>query len=133
MSDMTGPKIVVLTDPQAIAQDAAERIVRAASQPERFSIGLSGGSTPRLLYSILADRYRDAIDWTKVEIFFGDERCVPLDHPDSNYRMARETLLSKVPIPGDNIFRMRGEIEPEQAAKEYGQMLKEKFGDGGFN
>ena len=72
-------------------------------------------------------------DWSKVHIFFGDERCVPPDHADSNFRMAHEALLSKVPIPPENIHRMRGEIEPNASAKEYGQMLKDQFGDGGLD
>jgi 6-phosphogluconolactonase len=136
---MMQPQIKVLPDVDAIAQEAAERIVRAADEAivlsGRFTIALSGGSTPKTLYQLLAEEpYRSRIDWTKVEVFFTDERCVPPDHPESNYRMARETLLSKVPIPGDNIYRMRGEVEPpEEAAKEYGMMLKEKFGDGGLD
>jgi 6-phosphogluconolactonase len=73
------------------------------------------------------------VDWAKVQVFFGDERCVPPDHAESNYRMAHETLLSRVPIPGDNVYRMRGEIDPNEAAREYGLMLKEKFGDGGLD
>jgi 6-phosphogluconolactonase len=133
---MTGPQIKVLPDPNAIAHEAAERIVALAQASIRlrdgFAISLSGGSTPKALYELLATAvFRDRIDWTKVEVFFGDERCVPPDHHDSNYRMAREAMLSKVPIPGDNIYRIRGEIEPEKAAIEYGQMLKEKFADGG--
>ena len=128
------PEIKVLPDPSAIAHEAAERVVRAADEAfalaSRFTLGLAGGGTPKLLYQLLAsDDYRSRIDWTKVQVFFGDERCVPPDHVDSNYRMARETLLSKVPIPGDNVYRMRGEADPpEEAAKEYGRMLKEKFG-----
>ena len=134
---MLHPEIKVLPDPAAIAVEAAGRIARAAEEAValagRFTIALSGGSTPKLLYQLLAEGARDVIDWAKVEVFFGDERCVPPEHPESNYRMARETLLSKVPIPGDNVYRMRGEIEPQEAAKEYGLMLKEKFGDGGLD
>jgi len=128
------PEIKVLPGPAGIATEAAERIVRAAEEAialaGRFRIALSGGSTPKLLFELLAsDAYRDRIDWTNVEVFFADERCVPPDHVESNDRLARETLLSKVKIPGDNIYRMRGEVEPpNEAAKEYGQMLKEKFG-----
>jgi 6-phosphogluconolactonase len=136
---MFQPEIKVLPDVQAIVIDAAEQIVRAAEKAvalsHRFSIGLAGGSTPKALYQLLAsESYRDRIDWTRVEVFFGDERCVPPDHAESNFRMARETLLSKVPIPDDNVYRMRGEINPNEAAKEYGMMLKEKFGEeGGFD
>jgi len=128
------PEIKVLPDPAAIAAEAAERIVRAVDEAialsGRFRIGLSGGSTPKQLFQLLAsDAYRDRIDWTHVEVFFVDERCVPPDHADSNFRMVREMLLAKVPIPGDNVYRMRGEVDPpDEAAKEYGRMLKEKFG-----
>jgi 6-phosphogluconolactonase len=136
-SAMSQPEIKVFPDPQAIAEEAARRIVEAADAAielrDRFSLALSGGSTPKLLHQVLAEEYRDAIEWTKVEIFFGDERCVPPEHAESNYRMAQETLLSKVPIPGDNVYRMRGEIDPNEAAKEYGLMLKEKFADGGID
>ena len=131
------PEIKVFPNARFIAAEAAERFVRAAQEAislaGKFAVGLSGGSTPKVLHQLLAsDAYRDRIDWSKVEVFFGDERCVPPDHAESNYRMARETLLSKVPIPGDNVYRMRGEAQPpEEGAKEYGLMLKEKFGDGG--
>src|SRR3954471_13123973 len=132
---MIQPEIKVFPDAHAIAEDAARRIAEAAEASiklrDRFSLALSGGSTPKLLHQVLAEKYRDAIDWLKVEIFFGDERCVPPDHPESNYRMVAETLLSKVPIPGANVYRMRGEIDPNEAAKEYGLMLKEKFGEEG--
>src|SRR5687768_10373018 len=106
---MTQPprhEIKILPDPAAVAAEAAERVVRAADEAitlsGRFRIGLSGGSTPKALFQLLASEpYRARIDWTNVEVFFADERCVPPDHADSNYRMARETLLSKVAIPGD--------------------------------
>src|SRR5256885_12147985 len=98
------PEIKVLPDAAEIAYEAAERIVagakRAADEARNFSIALSGGSTPKTLYELLAtDAYKSRIDWPRIEIFFGDERTVPPDHKDSNYRMAREALLSRVPIP----------------------------------
>jgi 6-phosphogluconolactonase len=132
------PEIKVRPDATEIAYDAAQRIVaaaeRAAAAGGNFSVALSGGSTPKALYELLAtDAYKTRIDWPRVEIFFGDERTVSPDHKDSNYRMAREALLSKVPIPGDNVYRMAGEIDPNEAAKQYGEMLKEKFGDGGLD
>jgi 6-phosphogluconolactonase len=129
---MLKPEIKILPDPSAIAHEAAQRIVALAKIHDPFTLVLSGGSTPKTLYQLLAsDEYRRQIDWTKVEIYFGDERCVPPDDPQSNFRMAREAMLSKLPIPQVNIHRMRGEIDPQAAAKEYGQLLKEKFGDGG--
>jgi 6-phosphogluconolactonase len=135
---MTTPEIKVLPDPAAIAMEAAERVARAAAEAialqERFCIALAGGSTPKALYEVLAgEPFRARIDWAMVNVFFGDERCVPPDHPESNYRMAREALLSRVPIPGDNVYRMRGETDPQEAAREYGEMLKEKFGDAGVD
>ena len=122
----------------ALAKETADVIFASASEAiagqGKFSIALSGGRTPEALYTLLAQEpYRSVIDWAKVQVFFGDERCVPPDSPESNYGMARRAMLSKVPIPGDNIYRMRGEIDPNEAAKEYGQMLKEKFGDGGID
>ncbi len=135
---MKTPEIKVLPTADALARAAAELFVTvgeaAIEMRGQFTVALSGGSTPKAMHHVLAsEEFRTQIDWTKVEIFFGDERTVPPEHADSNYHMARETLLSKVPIPGDNVYRMRGEIDPNEAAKEYGQMLKEKFGDGGLD
>ena len=133
---MTQPEIKVSPDPAAVAAEAAERVIRAADEAialaGRFSFVLAGGSTPKALYELLAsNEFRDRIDWRNVEIYFGDERTVPPDHKDSNYGMASAAMLSRLPIPEINIHRMRGEIDPEEAAKEYGLLLKEKFGDGG--
>jgi 6-phosphogluconolactonase len=131
---MFDARIVVQNNPEAVANDAANRIVSAAALRERFSIALSGGSTPKTLFQLLAsEAYKSRIDWPRVEIFFADERCVPPDHADSNFRMANETLLSRVPIRKENVHRMRGEIDPNQAAKEYGEMLTARLGDGGLD
>ena len=132
------PEIKVLPDVAAIAREAAERIVKlsedAIETRGRFSIALSGGSTPKALFALLASaEYVTKLDWPAIDLFFGDERCVPPDHPESNYRMANEAMISKVPIPRDNVYRMRGEIDPQEAAKEYGLMLKEHFGDRGID
>jgi 6-phosphogluconolactonase len=133
---MLTPEIKVVPDAASVALEAAERVAAAAEAAIElhgaFSIALSGGSTPRALYSLLAaEPYRSSIDWAKVHLFFGDERCVPGDDPHSNYRMARESLFSKVPVPGDNVYRIRGEIDPQAAAGEYDQTLKEYFADSG--
>ena len=131
-------KITVLADVDSLIAEAAERIVDAARRAIElsgsFSLALSGGHTPAGLYTALAsDAYRSDVDWGNVHIFFGDERCVPPDSDQSNYRMANETLLSKVPIPADQVHRMRGEIDPQIAAREYGELLKAKFADGGLD
>src|SRR5215207_8941765 len=117
---MIQPEIKVLPDPAAVAGEAAERVVRAADEAialaGRFSLVLAGGGTPRALYELLASEpYRDRIDWPNVEIYFGDERTVGPDHADSNYRMASDALLSRIPIDAKNIHRMRGEIDPNEA------------------
>ncbi len=119
-----------------MVEEAARRIVATAAKCERdgdlFSLFLSGGSTPKALYELLAeDAWKSQIDWRNVELYFGDERCVPPDSLDSNYRMANEAMISRVPIPVGQVYRMKGEGDPEEAAKSYGQMLKEHFGDEG--
>jgi 6-phosphogluconolactonase len=134
---MSQPEIKVLPNPQEVTAEAARRIVAAAalklSDPHHFfSLVLSGGSTPKALYELLAgEPYRSQLNWSNVEIYFGDERCVPPDHADSNFLMAHTAMLSKLPIPEPNIHRMRGELPPEQAATEYGQLLRERFQDRG--
>jgi 6-phosphogluconolactonase len=118
-----------------LAAAAAERFVKVASEAiaakGRFSVALSGGSTPRPVYALLAsEAYAKRVHWASVHVFWGDERCVPPDHPQSNYRMAREALLDAVPIPQKNIHRIRGEDEPDSAATAYERELKTFFGTG---
>ncbi len=122
----------IFSDSADLSQAAAEHIVglAAASIDQRgnFSFVLSGGSTPRGLYALLAsDGFADRIDWARVFVFWGDERCVPPNHADSNYRMAREALLDHVPLPAGNIHRMAGEIDPQAAAEGYDRLLHAFF------
>ncbi|HVO69233.1 MAG TPA: 6-phosphogluconolactonase, partial [Aggregatilineaceae bacterium] len=126
-------EIQVFPDSAALARAAAERVVSLAAEAigalGRFSIGLSGGSTPRTLYSLLASgQIAPRIEWEHVHVFWGDERCVPPDHGESNYRMAREALLDHVPLPASHVHRIRGEIDPAQAAADYEQVLHAFFG-----
>src|ERR1043166_2594314 len=96
-----------------------------------FRIALSGGRTPAPVYAELAKTGAE-LPWEKVQITFGDERCVPPEHEDSNYRMAKESLLDAVPIPPGNVFRMRGEAPPNEAAAEYEARLAQvaaRFGE----
>lgn len=123
----------VLPDADALAEAAAklvaERAQTAIAARGRFSIALSGGSTPRALHlKLAATPLRDQVDWPRVHVFFGDERCVPPDDEQSNYHMARETLLSRVAIPETNVHRMQGELPPEEAATRYEEDLKQYFG-----
>jgi len=135
---MQEPSNQVVADADAMAVTAAQRIIQSADAAIEahglFSIALSGGNTPKPVYELLASpQYSKRIDWSRWEIYFGDERCVPPDDKASNYRMAREALFDRVPIAPQRVHRMRGEIDPQQAAVEYGQLLKEKFGDGGVD
>jgi 6-phosphogluconolactonase len=123
----------IVDDNAELARAAAEEVVRLASEAVRargrFTLALSGGSTPRALHQLLAGPlFRDRIDWSAVHVFWGDERHVPPDHPESNYRMARETLLDLVPLPAANIHRIQAE-EPdaERAAALYDAELREAF------
>jgi 6-phosphogluconolactonase len=124
------PDVIVLPTKADVTRAAADRIVATASAAiaarGRFTIALSGGSTPRALFELLAaDPYRAKVDWPRVEICFGDERCVPPDDPASNYRMARAALLDHVPA---RVHRMRGEDEPSAAATAYERELRDLFG-----
>ncbi len=105
---------VVFQDKMGISESAAYRFAALSHQSKGlFRVALAGGSTPALLYALLSEPpFRDSIDWGRVHLFFGDERAVPPDSPDSNFRMALETLLSKVPLPAENTHRMRGERRP---------------------
>ena len=126
--------IQIVADAEAMSKAAAEVIVEHIRETLKtrdvYSIALSGGSTPRRLHALLAGDavFRDQIPWERVHFFWGDERHVPPDHPDSNYRMADDTLLSKAPIPAANIHRIRAENpDAEKAAADYEQEIRQFF------
>ncbi len=126
-------KIVLLPDADSLAAAAADRLVSLGSsaivERGRFSVALAGGSTPRRMYALLAtERYASSLDWLHVHFFWGDERCVPPDHPGSNYHMAREVLLDHLPVSEANVHRVRGELEPTAAAQLYAEDLQAFFG-----
>ncbi|MDO1528834.1 6-phosphogluconolactonase [Fulvimonas sp. R45] len=126
------PQLRVHADADAMTRAAADAFVATAQAAlaahGRFGVALAGGGTPKPLYELLAAApYRDRLDWSRVEVFFGDERCVPPDSPRSNYRMAHEALLSKVPLPPANVHRLRGEDEPALAALAGEQDLRHAF------
>lgn len=101
------------------------RAKEAIADHDYFAVALSGGSTPKAIFEGLVQK-KEQVDWDRVLLFWSDERCVPPDHPDSNYRMAMEAGLNKVGIPLENIFRMHGEEIPEVAAKEYNHLILEE-------
>ncbi len=123
--------IRVLPTPADLFRGAAEEFVRlgraAITERERFTVALSGGSTPRSLYSLLAKNYAD-FSWSRTFLFFGDERHVPPTDSDSNYRMVNEALLTKVPIPTGNVYRVRAENpDAAAAAADYEEKLRSFF------
>jgi 6-phosphogluconolactonase len=127
---MTEPKIVVLPDHEGLAQHVARWLLaQANATPDRFSLALSGGSTPKRLYEILAaPPYHDAFPWQRTHVFWGDERYVPHESADSNYRMAREALLDHVPIPAAQIYPMPCGPTPQDAAGAYQHILENHHG-----
>lgn len=125
-------EIRTLTTPQELFAAAAEEVVRAAKEAVadrgRFTLVLSGGSTPKSLYNLLATNARTVLPWDRMFFFWGDERHVPPNHPDSNYRMVDEAMLSKVPVPAGNIFRVPAENPDAAAAADvYEQTLRKFF------
>jgi 6-phosphogluconolactonase len=132
-SDSNLARIQVTTlEPNTLYKRAADIFVRCAAEAIGsrgiFATALSGGSTPGSLYALLAQR-QDEVDWGHTQIFFSDERCVPPDDAKSNYRMIRETLLDKAPVPPHNVHRMRGEMEPKTAAADYSNILRSAMGE----
>ena len=124
-------EILVLTTPQELFSAAAEEVVRSAnesvSERGRFTIALSGGSTPKSLYNLLATNARTTLPWDKMYFFWGDERHVPPTDPESNYRMVHEAMLSKLPVPPGNVFRFPAENPDAAAAAEAYEKTLRKF------
>jgi len=127
-------EIRILADGAAIAKRAAQEFIQAAvvaaREKDAFSVSLAGGSTPKALYSLLVidPALRLQVPWDKIQLFFGDERHVGPSHPDSNFRMATEAMISKAPVKPEQVTRIRGEYpDAEQAALEYERALREYF------
>lgn len=119
----------IVCDSNELPTRAAERLAlelrRAIAERGRAAFALAGGTTPKAAYEALAGL---PLDWSKIEIFFGDERCVPADHPDSNYRMAKAALFDRIDIPPDRVHRMQGELaDRDAAAQSYEALLPERL------
>jgi 6-phosphogluconolactonase len=125
------PELQIVADAAALYHTAAEefssRAEAAISDHGRFSVALSGGNTPRGVYAELAAQKKNSLPWNKIYVFFGDERHVPPEDPESNYRMARESLLSKVPIPEENVHRVLAELPAPAAAVQYEMDIRTFF------
>ena len=123
-------RVEILPDSQTLARHVAEWMTQAALAASRpFRVSLSGGSTPKTLYSLLAsDDFRNRFPWERVSWYWGDERFVAYDHPDSNYRMTREAMLAKAPVPPENVHPVPADGTPEEAARRYERTLREAYG-----
>jgi len=130
---MPQPNIVICSDREALNRKTAQLLVQLTGQAivtnRRATLALSGGSTPKSLYELLATaEWRERIEWANLHLFLGDERYVPPDHPDSNFGMASKAMISKVPIPPQNVHRVLTELpSPEEAATNYERVLREAF------
>lgn len=129
----SGAEVVVCSDGNEVAREAMTRLVEIAAESVElrgsFSLAVPGGSSPRLLFDLLAQDASGAVPWAQTNLFFTDERCVPPDHGDSNYRLARETLVCRVPIPPSNVHRFRAELAPEEAAAAYESEMRMTMGE----
>lgn len=128
------PQVLVCGDEASVGREAAERFVcaavRSVAKREAFFVAIPGGRGPRAMLALLAQPgLRDAVPWGSVHVFFTDERCVPPYDPESNYHQAWDLLLSKVPIPEQNVHRFRTELGPEEAARDYEKELRAVMGD----
>jgi 6-phosphogluconolactonase len=122
----------VFSTPDDLIKAAADRLLAevesAVAARGVARIAISGGNTPRPMFELLAtEPYLSKMPWDKMQLFWVDERCVPPDHPYSNYRMTREAMLDKVPLPQQQVFRMEGELDPQQAADNYQAILQQRF------
>jgi 6-phosphogluconolactonase len=131
MSDTGSTTITVENDLDSLTRSAAELVIESAASPpgSRFRVALSGGSTPRRLFELLsASPFRDRIDWTRWCVFWADERLVPPDHADSNYQLAEQLLLSRVPVPREHVHRAPVELDDGDAvAQAYESELRAEF------
>ncbi len=132
MTAACGGELRIFPDAHGLYRAVAAELVACATQAmnarDRFTVALAGGSTPRPLYELLASpEFSEQLDWTRTEVFFGDERCVPPDDVRSNFRMAADALLAHVPLPADRIHRIHGEENPAFAALHYVQELQAAF------
>ena len=132
MAHLLSPEARVYQDLEAVAAAVSEEILHLSqtSIADRglFAMALAGGNTPRALYHVLAGEYRERMPWPQVHLFWGDERYVPPEDSYSNYRMVRETLLDRVPLPAENVHPMPTHfLDPEEAARDYEETLREYF------
>jgi 6-phosphogluconolactonase len=117
-------KLLVFKNIEELSVDFCNNITQLTSGKEKFFLALSGGTTPKVIFQTLVRDFKKKIEWNKVHFFWGDERCVPPDHSESNYGMAKEYLLDHIDIPVENIYRIKGEDNPDNEAERYSNEIK---------
>lgn len=117
----------IYADKQTVAEKFSKFFYEQAKGMNEFHVSLSGGSTPKIVFDFLAENYHDEIDWSSVYLYWGDERCVSPENADSNYKMTKAHLLSKIEMPAENIFRIKGEDDPKAEASRYAEVLKKQL------
>lgn len=136
MEGLVKGELLVFSDLEELSHMAASFLSCIAgtsiASRGKFTVAISGGSTPKRLYFLLGTEYREKVQWDGVEVFWADERCVPAGHEESNYESARDLLLSNVPVKKGNIHRIRGELPPEQGALRYEEEIRACFGSPGI-
>jgi 6-phosphogluconolactonase len=120
-------ELKIFTTKEEVAKRFSEYLVKITNSKEDVHIALSGGSTPKIVFDVLADEYGKDINWDNVHFYWGDERCVPPTHEESNYKMTSTHLFKKISIPEGNIHRIQGEDDPKKEAKRYAQLLDDRL------
>ena len=116
----------IFNSPQAVAEAFAAEFAAMVNGTQKFTVALSGGSTPKILFDLLAEKYAD-LDWSKIHFYWGDERCVPPSDAESNYKMTVDHLISRIDMPAANIHRVKGENDPVTQAAAYGRQIEENL------
>lgn len=120
-------ELKIYNDKNEVAQQFSAYFAELVDGKSVFHVALSGGSTPKVVFDVLADEFSSKIDWSKIHFYWGDERCVPPTDDESNYKMTLEHLFSKIEIPETNIHRILGENNPQEEAKRYGALLEDRL------
>lgn len=125
----TSTEVKIYKNPRKVSKAIAREIrnLTRESKNKILNIALSGGKTPELLFSVIVEKYKDAISWNRIHLWWVDERCVPPDNENSNFKMANELLLSQIDIPGENIHRIKGEQDPHKEAIRYAKEIKDNI------
>lgn len=120
-------QLIISNSKEKLADEFSYQFQELTESQEKVHVALSGGSTPKVVFDYLAANFTDEIDWSKVYLYWGDERCVPPTDSESNYKMTVDHLISKVAIPAENIFRVLGENDPSEEAVRYGKLLDQQL------